>query len=343
MATHFPGIHALRGVAASFVVIFHAGHFAAVAAGKLADDIVKISLGSLGVMMFFIISGFVITLNRHLPSAEFVSRRALRIYPAFWSAYALSAAIVAVAGLTTDFSWRALFLLPMRDTLQIHLPIWTLIFEVFFYAAATVLFALRLSDRALTVIALCWIIVVQNMHPYVTGGTLAVLPGPFIPIAPYNVFFALGMLCSIHFERLSRVPVEALLITAAVATAALPLLPAQPHPTTLLVLGVGLSCIMIASTRITRWPRTLLRLGDASYGLFLLHYAPMSAASVLLAGTGYAAPALFGLMLLIGFGVGVPFGLAEYAFHRAILKWLLAAYFRREGRTAGDAKAASGS
>jgi len=72
VATHFPGIHALRGVAASFVVIFHAGHFAAVAAGKLADDIIKINLGSLGVMTFFIISGFVITLNRHLPPAEFV-------------------------------------------------------------------------------------------------------------------------------------------------------------------------------------------------------------------------------------------------------------------------------
>ena len=329
MSKHFPNIQALRGLAASSVVIFHAGHFAAVAAGKSSDDIVKIGLGPLGVMMFFIISGFVITLNRHLPPAEFVSRRALRIYPAFWSAYALSAAIVAVAGLTTYFSWRALFLLPMRDTLEIHLPIWTLIFEVFFYAAATILFALRLSDRALTVIALCWVIVVQNMYPYVTGGTLAVLPGPFIPIAPYNVFFALGMIGSIHFERLSQVPVAALLTTAAVATAALPLLPAQPHPTTLLVLGVGLSSIMIASARIAHWPRVLLRLGDASYGLFLLHYAPMIVASVLLAGGGYSSPALFGLMLLIGFGVGVPFGLAEFAFHRAILKWLLTIFFRR--------------
>ena len=170
VSQHFPGIQALRGLAASSVVIFHAGHFAAVAAGKPSDDIVKIALGALGVMMFFIISGFVITLNRHLPPAEFVSRRALRIYPAFWSAYALSAAIVAVAGLSTNFSWRALFLLPTRDTLEIHLPIWTLIFEVFFYAAATALFALRLSDRALTAIALCWVIVVQNMYPYVPEG-----------------------------------------------------------------------------------------------------------------------------------------------------------------------------
>lgn len=334
---YVPGIHALRGVAASFVVIFHAGHFAAVAAGKPSDEIVKIGIGSLGVMMFFIISGFVITLNRHLPTAEFVSRRALRIYPAFWAAYALSAAIAAAAGLASYFSWRALFLLPIRDTLAIHLPIWTLIFEVFFYAAAAALFALRLSDRALTAIALGWIVVVQNMYPYVSGGTLALLPGPFIPIAPYNVFFALGMICSIHFERLSKIPVEALLVVAIAATAAVPLLPAQPHPTTLLVLGVALSAVMLASARIAHWPRALLRLGDASYGLFLLHYAPMIAASVLLTGTGYTAPALFGLMLVIGFGVGVPFGIAEFASHRAILKWLLARFFRRSDRASAAA------
>ncbi len=336
MSTYVPGIHALRGIAASFVVVFHAGHFAALAAGKPSDDIVKVGLGSLGVMMFFIISGFVITLNRHLPPAEFALRRALRIYPAFWAAYALSAAIVAGAGLESYFSWRALFLLPMRDTLAIHLPIWTLIFEVFFYAVATALFALRLSDRTLTVIAVCWIVVVQNMYPYVTGPTLAVLPGPFIPIAPYNVFFALGMICSIHFERLSRIPVETLLIVAVAATAALPLLPAQPHPTTLLVLGVGLSSVMLAATRIARWPRALLRLGNASYGLFLLHYAPMIAAATLLTGAGYTSPALFGIMLLLGFAIGIPFGLAEFGFHRATLRWLLATYFRKpaEARTA---------
>ena len=85
-AQYFAGIHALRGAAALLVVLQHAGHFAAVVTGRPADDLVRFGLGSIGVTMFFTISGFVITLNCHLPTTEFVCRRALRIYPAFWAA-----------------------------------------------------------------------------------------------------------------------------------------------------------------------------------------------------------------------------------------------------------------
>jgi len=323
---YFPGIHALRGIAALLVVVQHAGHFAAVATGRPEDDLVKIGLGSIGVTTFFTISGFVIALNRHLPTTEFVCRRALRIYPAFWAAYALSSAIALLADHKTNFLWSVLFLLPTRESWAIHLPLWTLIFEVFFYFLAAIVFSMRLSDRTLTALALCWIVAIESMYPYLSGGrpTLSVLPGALIAIAPYNVFFALGMICALNLRLLVRIPLEVLLVVAVVATALLPLLPPHPHVTTFLVLGIGLCSILIASIQVQKWPKYLLRLGDASYGLFLLHYAPMISAAALLAGTGYPAWALFLFMITIGLAVGVPFGLLEYSFHRKSLRFLLA-------------------
>ena len=47
---------------------------------------------------------------------------------------------------------------------------------------------------------------------------------------------------------------------------------------------------------------------------------PMDVVAVWLAESGYSAGALWPLMVLIGLAVGVPFGLAEFAFHRAALR-----------------------
>ena len=157
------------------------------------------------------------------------------------------------------------------------------------------------------------------MYPYMTG-MRPILPGALIPFAQYNLFFAAGLICALNFGRLSRVGIEILLGFAVVMTALLPLLPPTPHVTTLLVLALGLSAILLAVTKIERWPRLTLALGNASYGLFLLHYAPMVVAAVWLANSGYSAGALWPLMALIGLAVGVPFGLAEFAFHRAALR-----------------------
>jgi peptidoglycan/LPS O-acetylase OafA/YrhL len=315
----YPGIHALRGIAAVLVVVQHGGLFATQAVGVPFTNLLKIDFGALGVLTFFIISGFVIGLNRHLPTGEFLLRRALRIYPAFWAAYALSAAIVLLAGKQTGFSWAALFLWPQAGYPTIHVMFWTLVFEVFFYALAAAVFACRLSDRTLTALALCWILVIQTMYPYMTG-MRPLLPGALIPFAQYNLFFAVGLICALNFGRLSLIGIEVLLGFAVVMTALLPLLPPTPHATTLLVLALGLAAILLVVTKIERWPRLTLSLGNASYGLFLLHYAPMVVAAVWLADSGYSAGALWLPMVLIGLAVGVPFGLAEFAFHRAALR-----------------------
>ena len=319
---YYPGISALRGIAALLVVVEHGGLFATQAAGVPYTNLLKIDFGALGVLTFFIISGFVIGLNRHLPTSEFLLRRGLRIYPAFWAACVLSAAIVLLASKQSNFSWSAVLLWPRSGYPEIYIVFWTLVYEVFFYALAAFVFSFRMSDRTLTILALCWILAVQNMYPYMTG-LRPLLPGALIPVAPYNLFFAAGLICALNFGNLSRVGIEYLLGFAVAMTALLPLLPPTPHATTLLVLALGLSAILLAVTKIDRWPRIALALGNASYGVFLLHYAPMVVAAAMLTGYGYSAGALWPLMVLIGLVVGIPFGLAEFAFHRIALRRIL--------------------
>ena len=320
---YYPGVGALRGIAAVLVVVQHGGMFATQAAGVPVTNLLKIDFGALGVLTFFIISGFVIGLNRHLPTGEFLVRRALRIYPGFWAACALSAAIVLLAHKPIGFSWAALLLWPQAGyPTTIYITFWTLVFEVFFYALAAAVFALRLSDRTVTALALAWMLVIQTMYPYMTG-MRPILPGALIPFAQYNLFFAAGLICALNYGKLSRIGIEYLLGFAVAMTALLPLLPPTPHVTTLLVLALGLSAILLVVTKIEGWPRITLSLGNASYGLFLLHYAPMVVAAVWLAESGYSAGALWPVMALIGLAVGVPFGLAEFACHRAALRHVL--------------------
>ena len=57
----YPGIHALRGIAAVLVVVEHGGLFATQAVGVPFTNLLKIDFGALGVLTFFIISGFVMS------------------------------------------------------------------------------------------------------------------------------------------------------------------------------------------------------------------------------------------------------------------------------------------
>lgn len=76
-----------RGLAALWVFLYHARNLF-IESSSLVYDFA--SIGSLGVPMFFVISGYVITysaesnLNSNESAFQFLKRRFLRIYPAFW-------------------------------------------------------------------------------------------------------------------------------------------------------------------------------------------------------------------------------------------------------------------
>jgi peptidoglycan/LPS O-acetylase OafA/YrhL len=98
----FLELDGLRGIAALWVVIFHltyaTAHVWLRTRPGLAADIVVFDTdidGFLGVDLFFIISGFVITmsLDRNPNLRDFAASRFARLFPAYWAAVAVSSAV----------------------------------------------------------------------------------------------------------------------------------------------------------------------------------------------------------------------------------------------------------
>jgi exopolysaccharide production protein ExoZ len=317
---YFPGVNALRGLAAVLVVAQHAGYWTSTTAHIPIDKLLKVPFGTIGVLMFFTISGFVIGLNRHLPTGQFVSRRLLRIYPGYWAALAIVAALMMSIGGSIEIRWFSLLLLPSTTYPDAAIPVWTLVFEVAFYAVAAAVFSLRLSDEKLTSVILVWALLIITMSPYVTGDRAA-MPGALIYLAQNNLFFVGGLLCAIHFDTIERVPTNMLLAAAVIGTALLPIMPSLTHTTTVTLLAVVMMSIVLVATRFNQWSKPVRLLGDASYGLFLTHFAFQAVSA---AHLGYLpAWSLFAALVAIGIVGGCVFGLMEFALHRALLRALL--------------------
>ena len=82
-------IQCLRFFAATFVVVFHSVFYVSTHGGQLPRDAAYYfgELSQFGILIFFAISGFVITSSiQRRTSGEFLWLRFLRIYPGFWLA-----------------------------------------------------------------------------------------------------------------------------------------------------------------------------------------------------------------------------------------------------------------
>ncbi|NUU16964.1 acyltransferase [Cellulomonas humilata] len=156
-----PGrLHALdymRLAAALSVLAFHY-FFNGILNGKIASlqeptrfaDVAK--YGHLGVNWFFLISGFIIFQSAHGKSArEFAVGRAVRLYPAFWAAVALTTVVTIFWGARSHLTVspvQVLANLTMVPRVFGAAPVdgvyWTLQLEIFFYL---VVFSFLLARR----------------------------------------------------------------------------------------------------------------------------------------------------------------------------------------------------
>lgn len=203
---HFPLFDALRGIAALMVLTFHVvlltprigiGPF-----GRVTE-----MFGSLGVQLFFVISGFLLyrpfaaarVQGRPAPAlGSYFRRRALRIVPAYWVILTVLAIYPAVH--FTGGFWRYYGFLQLydRDTIGLGLPVaWSLCVEVTFYAALP-LWARGLRraglGRELAILAAVAAGGAAVQVAAVDNGVLYVTARSLIGQAP---FFAVGMACAL--------------------------------------------------------------------------------------------------------------------------------------------------
>jgi peptidoglycan/LPS O-acetylase OafA/YrhL len=272
-----PDVQGLRAIAILFVVLYHA-------------DIPGITGGFVGVDVFFVISGFVITgvllreraVKRRTSVLHFYARRARRIIPAATVVIIVTviAAYLALGSLpghdtATDGQWAALFLANFHfaatstNYLASQRPpsalqnYWSLAVEEQFYIVyptiffVTTRFFTRLSLRARLTGVLLAVIIASFVYSVVLTSTNA--PGAFFSPFTRAWELALGGLIAIWSDSLRRLPqAAAAFVTwlglAAIVTASLTLTSASVYPGALVAIPVlGAAMIIAGGTAQPGW------------------------------------------------------------------------------------------
>jgi len=187
------GIEAARGVAAVVVVLYHVSrHIDATLGLPMLRRLFQ--FGHAGVDLFFVISGFIIfyihedDIGRPERLMRYATRRASRILPIYWVAFAVTATMAALGHHAMpgplDLVWQA-SLLPSSGEMLLGIA-WTLRFEVLFYLLFAVLIAHRRIGAALMG---AWLVLAIGLVAY--GAQVPVLPGQFQ--SAYDIEFLFGM------------------------------------------------------------------------------------------------------------------------------------------------------
>ncbi len=294
------GVQALRGLAACGVLACHMIGFETkyLAGSAMLPGVCR--FGMVGVDLFFVLSGFVITtmslgkFRRRGEAGRFLKRRFLRIYPTYWVwcvpvlvVFLIRPGLVNSAHARPDV-WRSLLLIP-QENLPLLMIAWTLVYEVFFY----VLFAAAL--RWLRETDLPWAL--AAWAAVVIGGYWVLMPGTAQPLiglmfSPLLVEFIMGCFVALCVSRCVG--------TAANAAVALGI--AGFVLGTLIfmrrggwfpsdwdrMLVYGTSSAMLVAGLVSRERmrgRSILHplspLGDASYSLYLSHLPVIAVAGLL--------------------------------------------------------------
>jgi peptidoglycan/LPS O-acetylase OafA/YrhL len=187
-----------RFLLALLVLISHASGF-------LSDQLVPLGLGNIGVLLFFVVSGFVICEALDLfyrgSATRFLLNRGLKIFPAYWAALPIG---YAVAWLATPETLRgdpfALLInvtllpayLPAGGTLLVLSITWAVVIEFqFYFAAAAIAFAGRASgQRALMTLGAALAALALYLVVWRTGGQARFYGG--FQFAPFFVFGSLA-------------------------------------------------------------------------------------------------------------------------------------------------------
>jgi peptidoglycan/LPS O-acetylase OafA/YrhL len=170
-------VDALRGVAALGVFLFHAAGTAGFPKRNLPFTSFPnfLSLGASGVSLFFVISGFCLTLQQlkrgpqPFSVREYSRSRVARIVPAYWVVIPLALAVqwrvapAAPAWMAWDTLLHVFFLhgFDQRTFLSLNGALWSMATEVQFYLAFPLLYAALRRSRPALWLTLCAVAVLS--------------------------------------------------------------------------------------------------------------------------------------------------------------------------------------
>ena len=323
MSSKITGIQSLRACAAILVLISHALLY------PLAEQSLAYGrLGWLGVILFFVVSGFImvaVTGQGRFEAGSFIRRRVLRVVPLYW-AFTFMAALLALVlpdiFKTTVFDGQQLLLslafIPFYNPASHGLhPLyklgWTLNYEMFFYVSFALLAVLNARQRVLvlTIAYAALSLVGLVLHP---ESAIPAFYTSYMPLA----FVAGAWLGLAHIEgRLLRMPRAMIVPLVAIGLAGLVegfwvdrgiMEDVTAFLGFLAFSGAAIALFVGLEDRLPH-PKLLERLGDASYSIYLVHiFAVAAVAGVLLKllepGNGLVVSGAIALAIVGGLGLG---------------------------------------
>jgi peptidoglycan/LPS O-acetylase OafA/YrhL len=268
-------VQILRAVAAIAVVFVHTGLDLNY---WVRTNTLWVEVCSVGVDLFFVISGFIMTLiswdqfGQARAPLDFMKRRLIRILPIYW----LLTTIFVLGGHYD--AWRILesYLLFHGSELHVIKVAWTLDYELAFYAV----FALGLLlPRALGLPAIAGIIIANVWLGF----------SPQAYTHPLVIEFVFGMAAAIVYRKGIRIPAAAAIALIAIGVLAIALQGAQSHDP--VRWGIPVLLILLGAVLCEEWPdnavmRGASAVGDASYVLYLSHWPIVRALCNLARHTG---------------------------------------------------------
>jgi peptidoglycan/LPS O-acetylase OafA/YrhL len=328
----YHGIQALRGIAACLVVLVHGTHvwLGDFSTGQMSLEWAN---GKAGVDIFFVISGFVITLSaigdKALTASQFLGRRLLRIVPLYWLLTFVASLKMFLVWAHPSFGSRGyhsplpigyllqcLFFIPVKNPYGHISPLldvgWTLNYEMFFYLLFTVALALRIKPvHFLTpVLAALATVGLFQRASWPAATTLA---------DPLLLEFLAGMLLGWWVQRGFTLNFKAAPILGLLGIAGVLALPEGNFPgSRVLMWGIpGFLLVLAAVSGEVRWgqlvPQWMMKIGDASYSLYLIHQMWILFLGRLYLRSHLPAPGK-GLFALLALVTSVPVSLALYRF-----------------------------
>ncbi|WP_081377257.1 acyltransferase family protein [Rhizobium etli] len=299
-ATHYYVVDIVRIYAAALVLLFH---FASFQLPQTSGPVFAFlwpfdGVGSVGVEIFFVISGLVISMSaesaRGMQGAlRFIHLRALRILPALWISSVIGFATLSLAGQDIGSLIAPLVRSSVLSPVGPYIDgvVWSLVVEAAFYltVAITIIFAPRLSLENLAKIICAgssvYLVVwsVAFLFDKELFATLSRFPSKVF-LMRYGVFFALGMLLWAHLRsHRSKNAIGALLPAGLMCIVEI-----FVGRDMLWGIGTGTVAVWLTATAFmvfcimhadafeagfTHRQRTIFRyLGSLSYALYLNHY-----------------------------------------------------------------------
>lgn len=251
--------------------------------------------GDAGVDLFFVISGFIMVhiqperIGSLAGYFRFLAHRITRIYPPYWL---VSAALLPLwflkPTLFNNFYHNQVdvvgsFLLLPQDYTPLLAVGWTLIHEVYFYLIVSI--ALVFGLRGRVIFGLLWFSLVLGVFVLFGQSDFGQVRWLQLVTSPFSMTFLLGYglgLAYPLFRRMPRPVMGLVLVTGVAALVAgifwIPGVGVYPNNNHLFrFVAYGIPCFLIVGASVglekerARWIRSLRRVGDASYAIYLLH------------------------------------------------------------------------